>query len=91
MVTLVPKHLSLGVEDWRVSKQSYWDKYAMHSKTDGELTLDVAVVRRYSKPSRSGTKQLPPTTLVYAIVGKRLQRQRRRRSFAWLVFEEIFL
>jgi hypothetical protein len=27
------------------SKQSYWDKYTMHSETDGDLTFDVAVVR----------------------------------------------
>jgi hypothetical protein len=57
------------------STQSYWDKYTMHSETDGELTFDVAVVRRYSRPSRSGTKRLPPTTLVYAVVGKRLRCQ----------------
>ena len=67
------------------SKQSYWDKYTMHSETDGALTFDVAVVHRYSKPSRSAAKRLPPTTLVYAVVGKRLQRQRIRRSFASLV------
>lgn len=62
------------------STQSYWDRYTMHSETDGALTFDVAVVRRYSKPSRRG-KQVPPTTLVYAVVGKRLQRQRIKRSF----------
>ena len=62
------------------STQSYWDKYTMHSETDGELTFDVAVVRRYSRPSRSGTKRLPPTTLVYAVVGKRLRCQVCRRS-----------
>jgi hypothetical protein len=45
----------------------------MHSETDGTLTFDVAVVRRYSKPSRSAAKRLPPTTLVYAVVGKRLK------------------
>ena len=67
------------------SKQSYWDKYTMHSATDGEITFDVAVVRRYSRPSRSGVKQLPPTTLVYAVVGKRLRCQGRRRSFTSLV------
>ena len=38
------------------------------------------MVRRYSKPSRRG-KQVPPTTLVYAVVGKRLQPQRTKRSF----------
>jgi len=63
------------------STQSYWDKYTMHSETDGELTFDVAVVRRYSRPSRSGTKRLPPTTLVYAVLGKRLRCQLWRRSF----------
>jgi hypothetical protein len=57
----------------------------MHSATDGELTFDVAVVRRYSRPSRSESKRLPPTTLVYAVVGKRLRRQGRRRSFPSLV------
>lgn len=62
------------------STQSYWDRYTMHSETDGALSFDVAVVRRYSKPSRRG-KQVPPTTLVYAVVGKRLQRQRIKRSF----------
>jgi putative transposase len=67
------------------SKQSYWDKYTMHSASDGELTFDVAVVRRYSRPSRSGAKRIPPTTLVYAVVGKRLRRQGRRRSFPSLV------
>ena len=66
------------------SSQSYWDRYTMHSETDGALTFDVAVVRRYSKPSRRG-KQVPPTTLVYAVVGKRLQRQRIKRSFYSLV------
>ncbi len=35
------------------STQSYWDRYTMHSQTDGTFTFDVAVVRRYSKPSRS--------------------------------------
>jgi putative transposase len=67
------------------SKQSYWDKYTMHSETDGDLTFDVAVVRRNSRPSRSRGKRLPPTTLVYAVVGKRLRRQLRRRSFHSLV------
>lgn len=67
------------------SSQSYWDQYTMHSDTDGTLTFDVAVVRRKSRPSRTGTKQLPPTTLVYAVVGKRLQRQLRKRSFPSVV------
>ncbi len=49
----------------------------MHSNKEGTLTFDVAVVRRQSRPSRTGTKQLPPTTLVYAVVGKRLQRQHK--------------
>ncbi len=62
------------------STQSYWDRYTMHSETDGTFTFDVAVVRRYSKPSRRG-KQVPPRTLVYAVVGKRLQPQRTKRSF----------
>jgi putative transposase len=66
------------------STQSYWDRYTMHSETDGTLTFDVAVVRRYSKPSRRG-KQVPPTTLVYAVVGKRLQPQRTKRSFYSMV------
>lgn len=57
------------------STQSYWARYTMHSETDGAFTFDVAVVRRYSKPSRRG-KQVPPTTLVDAVVDKRLQRQR---------------
>lgn len=62
------------------SKYSRWTEYTMHSDTDGELTFEVAVVRRYSRPSRSGGKQLPTTTLVYAVVGQRLRSKLKRRS-----------
>lgn len=61
-------------------KQSGWDRYTMNSETDGSLTFDVAVVRRYSRPSRSRSKPIAPTTLVYAVVGKRMGSGRKKRS-----------
>lgn len=63
-------------------KKSSWTAYTMESDTDGQFTFEVAVVRRYSRPSPSGDKRIPPTTLVYAVVGKRLGSQRRRRSLS---------
>ena len=61
-------------------KKSGWDRYTMSSQTDGSFTFDVAVVRRYSRPSRSGGKPIPPTTLVYAVVGKRMRSGGKKRS-----------
>lgn len=61
-------------------KKSSWTAYTMSSDTDGKITFEVAVVRRYSRPSRSGDKRIPSTTLVYAVVGKRVGDRRRRRS-----------
>ena len=61
-------------------KKSGWDRYTMSSQTDGSFTFDVAVVRRYSRPSRSGGKSIPPTTLVYAVVGKRMRSGGKKRS-----------
>ncbi len=43
-------------------KKSSWTDYTMKSDTDGQFTFEVAVVRRYSRPSRSGDKRIPPTT-----------------------------
>ncbi len=63
-------------------KKSSWTTYTMESDTDGKFTFEVALVRRYSRPSRSGDKRIPPTTIVYAVVGKRLSSQRRRRSLS---------
>lgn len=61
-------------------KKSGWHRYAMNSSTDGSLTFDVAVVRRYTRPSRSRSKSIPPTTLVYAVVGKRMRSGKQKRS-----------
>ena len=54
----------------------------MNSNTDGSLTFDVAVVRRYSRPSRSRSKSIPPITLVYAVVGKRMHSGKPKRSLS---------
>ena len=66
-------------------KKSGWTQYTMESDTDGKITFDVAVVRRYSRPSRSGDKPIPPKTLVYAVVGKRMRSKQRRRSLLSVV------
>ncbi len=61
-------------------KKSGWHRYTMNSNTDGSLTFDVAVVRRYRRPSRSRSQSIPPTTLVYALVGKRMRTGKHKRS-----------
>ena len=58
---------------------SHWDEYTMKSEKDGELTFAVAVVRQNSKQSRSKRKRIPPTTLAYAVVGKRVRNCSRKR------------
>lgn len=57
----------------------------MQSEMDAELTFDVTVERRCGRPSCSGAKPLPLTTLAYAVVSKHLRRQLRKRSFYLLV------
>ena len=52
----------------------------MHSDTDGEIHLRIAVVRRYSRYSRRRAKRLPATTLVYIVVGKKVYSSSYRRS-----------
>ena len=54
----------------------------MNSHTNVSFTFDVAIVRRYSRYSRSVRKYLPPTTLVYAVVGKRMGSGRKKRSLS---------
>ena len=61
-------------------KHSGWDRYTMNSETDGSLSFDVALVRGYSRPSRSGNKPIRATTLVYAVVGKRMRSGGKKRS-----------
>jgi len=52
----------------------------MNSDRDGEFTFPVAIVHQYSRLSRSKHKLIPPRTLVYAVVGKRVRTQTRLRS-----------
>lgn len=61
-------------------KVSHWTDYTMRSSKVGELTFPVAVARRYSRRSRSSRKRLAPTTLVYAVVGKKVRSQNYHRS-----------
>ncbi len=61
-------------------KVSHWTDYTMTSPQEGELTFPVAVVRRYSRRARSGGKRLAPTTLVYAVVGKKVRSPHYHRS-----------
>lgn len=60
------------------SKYSHWSTYTMRSDREGELTFPVAIVRQYSRLSRSKHKYIPPRTLVYAVVGKRVRAQNKR-------------
>jgi putative transposase len=62
------------------SKYSHWETYTMHSDSEGEFTFPVAIVRPYSRLSRLKTKFIPPRTLVYAVVGKRVRSRIRQRS-----------
>jgi putative transposase len=59
---------------------SHWDTYTMNSDRDGEFTFPVAIVHQNSRLSRSKHKLIPPRTLVYAVVGKRVRTQTRLRS-----------
>ena len=61
-------------------RYSQWTDYTMHSDTDGELHLQVAIVRRYRHYSRRQAKRLPAKTLVYAVVGQKVHSSRYRRS-----------
>ena len=61
-------------------RYSQWTDYTMHSDTDGEIDLRIAVVRRYSRYSRRQVKRLPAKTLVYIVVGKKVHSSRYRRS-----------
>jgi putative transposase len=62
------------------SKYSHWSTYTMNSDQEGELTFPVAIVRQYSRLSRSKHKYISPRTLVYAVVGKRVRAQTYNRS-----------
>jgi putative transposase len=59
---------------------SYWTDYTMSSDTDGQISLRVAVVRRYGHYSRRQHKWIPAKTLVYAVVGQKVHSPSYRRS-----------
>jgi putative transposase len=60
-------------------KYSHWRTYTMRSVEEGEVTFPVAIVHQYSRLSRSHHDYIPPRTLVYAVVGKRVHAQTRKR------------
>ena len=59
---------------------SHWTDYTMRSDTEGEISIRVAVVRRYSHHSRRQAKRVPAKTLVYAVVGQKVHSPSYRRS-----------
>jgi putative transposase len=59
---------------------SHWTDYTMHSDTEGQICLRVAVARRYGYHSRRQGKRVPARTLVYVVVGKKVHLPSYRRS-----------
>ncbi len=59
---------------------SHWTDYTMSSDTDGEISLPVAVVRRYGHYSRRQHQWVPVKTLVYVVVGQKVHSPGYRRS-----------
>jgi putative transposase len=62
------------------SNFSHWTDYTMSSDTDGEISLQVAVVRRYGHYARRQHTWIPAKTLVYVVVGKNVHASGYRRS-----------
>lgn len=60
-------------------KYSHWNEHTMKSAKDAELSVPIAVVRQNSRQSRSKGKHIPPTTLAYVVVGKKVRNQSRKR------------
>jgi hypothetical protein len=53
-------------------KKSGWGRYTMNSSKHGSISFDVAVVRRPEHISRGSGKLMPAVTLLYVVVGQRL-------------------